>query len=117
MIEWWTNQDSGWIGGIGGSVFGVLGAAVGACMSVLAPRGKGKVVVLGMMVVGVVVGLASLGVGIAAMVLGQPYHVWYPLTLLGGITSMVIGSLIPVARQRYRSAEQRRLDAAQIRQG
>jgi hypothetical protein len=47
----------------------------------------------------------------------QPYHVWYPLVLIGGILTLVMGPLLPVVRLRYRQAEQRKLDAAGLRGG
>ena len=51
----------------------------------------------------------------SAMIAKQPYHVWYPLLLGGGIGTIVLGSLIPVVRMRYKQAERRKLDAEGIR--
>jgi MFS family permease len=117
MIEWWTNQQAGLIGGIGGSVIGILGAAIGTTMGIFAPRGRFKALVLGAMTIGVVLGLATLFAGIIAISTGQPYHVWYPLLLAGTLATVLDGALLPMARMRYKQAEQRKLDAAQIRQG
>lgn len=112
---WFDARSSAMIGGIGGSVGGVLGALVGTSAGVLAPQGKGRRFVLGTMMVGAGLGVASLLTGIVAVILGQPYHVWYPMVLLGAVLGGVMGGLIPVVRRRYMEAEQRRLDADALR--
>ncbi len=116
MSDWWTQAQAGLIGGIGGSVLGVVGGTLGALAGVLAPRGKGKAIVLGGMWVLALGSLAALGAGIYAVANTQAHHVWYPLVLGGGIGTLVLGSLIPMVRMRYRQAERRRLDARQIRE-
>lgn len=115
MSDWWTQAQAGLVGGIGGSVLGVLGGTLGAMAGVLAPRGKGKAIVLGGMVVLALAGVVATGIGVCAMIAKQPYHVWYPLLLGGGIGTIVLGSLIPVVRMRYKQAERRKLDAEGIR--
>ncbi len=115
MSDWWTQAQSGLIGGIGGGALGVLGGTLGALAGILVPRGKGKTIVLGGMWMGALGGLAALGAGVYALATKQPYHVWYPLLLGGGIGTIVLGSLIPVVRLRYAQAERRRLDAQGIR--
>jgi hypothetical protein len=46
----------------------------------------------------------------------QPYAVWYPLVLVGGLSSLLIGTLWPtVIRTAYRQAEIRRLEAEELR--
>ncbi|MCG3122189.1 MAG: hypothetical protein GIKADHBN_00570 [Phycisphaerales bacterium] len=115
MTEWWSMQTGIWIGSLGGAAAGVLGGGLGAMAGYCAPRGKCKGLVLGTQTALVAVGVVALIAGIVALATGQPRHVYYPL-LLGGFTcSVVMGSLLPVVRMRYRQAEQRRLDAGILR--
>jgi hypothetical protein len=53
--------------------------------------------------------LVLLGGGLAALVSGQPYGVWYGLGMGGLIGTLVLGPILPVVRKRYREAEERRL--------
>jgi hypothetical protein len=99
------------IGGVGGALAGIWGALAGY----LAPRGKAKVLVLGIGTIIAVAGAIVAGIGIYAWIVGQPYSVWYPLTLGGAILTIVCGALLPVARKRYFEADARRLAAEQFR--
>lgn len=114
MDPWWTQHQSGLIGGIGGAAIGMVGALVGS-LSFLVARGKCKRMMIGLFLCMLVVGVALLSTGIAAVVLKQPYHVWNPLVLGGFITTSVFGGLLPVTLGRYRAAESRRLEAEQLR--
>ena len=117
MTIWWDAATSGLIGAIGGGFFGLFGSVVGPVMGICAPKGKAKAFVLVSLIVGAAIGVATLIAGIAALAMKQPYHVWYPLMLIGGFGSVVPGVLLPIARLRYRQAEQRRMDASAIRNG
>lgn len=97
--------------GLGGALGGLLGAAAGT----LAPRGKGRRWILGAMSVFVALGVAQLILGAAALILGQPFGIWYPLLLCGVLFIVVIGGLLPVVRRAYEHAEHRRIDAAGLR--
>src|SRR5579862_6538529 len=107
MIEWWTAHDGALYGAIGGSVLGVVGGTLGAAAGVLAPRGRQRRLVLGAMVGLVGAGVVALGAGVVAVIGGQPYHVWYPLVLCGGILTLVMGPLTPLVNLRYKQAEAR----------
>lgn len=117
MNEWWTQQTAGWIGGLGGGGLGTLAGCFGALIGSLAPRGIARGFMLTVHAGFIAVGVLALVGGVVAISLGQPYHVWYPLVLIGGILTVVMGALFPVARMRYRQAELRRLDAEEIRRG
>ena len=41
----------------------------------------------------------------------------YPFLLVGGVFSFVMGGVSPAIKRTYRQAEQRRLEAAELRQG
>jgi hypothetical protein len=104
-------------GGLGGGLFGTLGGILGAAAGVLAPKGKGRTVILGAFTLLMGVGIANLTLGIYAVIQGQPYGIWYPLVLLGIILTAVVGGLRPVVRKRYQEAEMRKIDAAVISRG
>ena len=112
---WWTGEQAGWIGGIGGSALGILGGLIGTVCGVLAPRGKGRLFVLGTMSAVVIISFTILIVGLVALLIGQPYMVWYPCLLIGVLGVVIFGGLIPVIRGVYRQAEQRQLEAQSLR--
>ena len=118
MSEPWfdPNTFGAWFGAIVGGGGGTLIGCLGGLVGYLAPRGKGRRFVLATMVSIVVVGLVMLGVGLFALLSGQPYGIWYPLVLCGGLFAIIDGSLIPMVRRRYSEAEHRRMEAEAIRQ-
>jgi hypothetical protein len=93
---WWTGETAGWIGAIGGSLLGIAGALIGGLGSLFVYRGKGKRTVLGLMCFLVAACIGVFTLGIVALVLGQPYAVWYPCLLLGLVGTIVPGCLIPL---------------------
>jgi MFS family permease len=115
VTEWWSQQTGVLIGAIGGGGLGSLGGLLGAAMGCLAPRGKGKAIVIGAFGVFITLGVVSLAAGLAAMAQGQPYHVWFPALLIGAILTLVMGPLLPVALRAYRLADARRMEAEDLR--
>jgi len=105
--QWWSEPKSGLIGGIFGSLVGVLGAAIG-CLSGMR---KAKHLTLGLFAFTITMGAIALIAGLVAVTCRQPWHVYYPL-LLGGIIDVAVlgGNLLPVLR-RYQADELRRLQA------
>jgi hypothetical protein len=99
------------VGGLGGTLIGVMGALAGW----LAPQGKGRTLLLGGFGLAAVLGVVMVVVGLFALIVGQPYAIWYPITLCGAIYAIVCGSLFPVLRNRYTQAEQRRIDGEALR--
>ena len=104
---WWSDRQAGVLGGIGGSVLGVLGAVVGWLGS--AGRAKG-------FVLKTLRGIAWLGIG--ALLLGgvairggQPYAVYYPLILCGALSAALGFSLPRSLSKRYEELELRRMQA------
>lgn len=114
MTEWWSAQQAGIIGAIGGSAVGIVGALIGS-MSFLVARGKAKPLFLSVFGVMIAVGVIALCVGVVALIQRQPYHVWYPLGLGGLVCSVIFGGLLPVIMMRYKAAESRRFEAEQLR--
>jgi hypothetical protein len=115
MTPWWTDQQAGLFGGIGGGVGGLLGGVFGTLAGICAPRGKCKGLVVGLAVFMIGTGISSLIVGVIALSLQQPYGVYYPLLLIGIACTMVFGMGLPVVLQRYREADNRRLEAEELR--
>jgi MFS family permease len=101
-------------GGIGGSLLGILGALTGT----LAPRGRGKGVVVGLWMLAAGAGIACLATGLVAVADRQPYGIWYPLLLTGFVVGGLATTLLfAVVLPAYRAAEARKLAAEEIRQG
>ena len=112
---WFSERTGIMIGAFGGAGIGLLGGAIGVAGSLLVPKGKGRRFVLGALMAGMICGIVCLLAGITAVILDQPYAVWYPLTMLGAIPTAVMGGLLPAMRRRYAEAEQRRMDADDLR--
>lgn len=113
---WFDPQRFGSLyGGIGGGALGLTGAFIGGFGSWAAQRGRHRGLVLGCMGVIGAYCLLSLLTGVAALILGQPYGIWYPLSLIGMVGALTCLGLIPMMRKRYSEAESRRMDAAALR--
>jgi hypothetical protein len=110
---WWDDRTSGLIGGIGGSIVGCIGGLIGT----LAGLGRARRLALGLAWATIVFGLACLLAGAVAISLAQPYAVWYPLLLGGGISAGVMGSLLRTLRRRYAEIELRRMAAMDVHTG
>ena len=117
MTPWWTDQQAGLIGGIAGSGLGILGGIIGTLAGIFAPQGKCKGLVFGLCFFAIGVGVFCLITGLVALILGQPYGVYYPLLLIGILGTAVVGGITPVIRMRYREADNRRLEAEDLRRG
>ncbi|MCE5301994.1 MAG: hypothetical protein LLF97_02660 [Planctomycetaceae bacterium] len=104
---WWNGRAGGWIGGVGGSILGLLGATIG----ILSGLGKARRFVLVLTTTLAVLGMVSLVVGLVAVVLGQPYAVYYPLLLGGTILAAVFGGNFPMLHRRYQQIELRKMAA------
>jgi hypothetical protein len=101
------------VGGVGGTLGGLLGAVAGT----LAPRGKGRAFVLGGMRAFSVMGLLLAVFGLAALLCGQPFFIWFFPLFFGADLALLFVVLTPVVRRRYAEAEERRLEAEALRRG
>ena len=102
---WWSPQQAGLVGGIGGSVIGCLGGLLG----VLAGLGKARRFVLAMAKVFIALGILLLIAGVVAIAAKQPYAVYYPPLLMGFILTLVFSVNLPSIRRRYDELEIRRM--------
>jgi hypothetical protein len=103
--SWWSPQQIGLIGGIGGSVIGCFGALLG----LLASKGKARTFVLATMKIFIALGILLTIAGFVAVVSSQPYAVWYALLLPGVILTLVFSLTLPSIQRRYDELEIRRM--------
>jgi hypothetical protein len=108
---WFSGATSGMIGGTVGSTVGWFGAFIGCLCGYCVPRGKGRKFIMGLFLFAAIIGLLLLSFGIVAMTLGQPWHVWYPFILMGGIMLFVFVPLMFVIRNEYAKVELRKMMA------
>lgn len=99
---------------IPGTLLGVAGGILGSLAGTLAPRGKGKGLVLSCFALALTASAILLIAGIVAFIQAQPYGVWYGLGLPGLLGCTVLGALFPMILKRYREAEERRLAAQDL---
>lgn len=105
--SWWTPEQGGLIGALAGTLLGLAGALVGF----LASRGKHAQMVMTILKAGFVLGIVALAAGMAALVSGQPGHVWGLLLVIGGVEALLSGTLIPNLSRRFAEAELHRIHA------
>ncbi len=105
--SWWPVTASGWIGGIFGTVFGCWGGLIGY----LSQKGRARSFVMASWVINIAAGLLSLMVGLTALAMAQPYHVWYPLLLIGVILPVVLLGNRKKIMANYAEVEERRMAA------
>ena len=103
--SWWSPQQIGLIGGIGGLVIGCFGALLG----LLASKGKARTFVLTTMKIFIALGILLTIAGFVAVVSSQPYAVWYALLLPGVILTLVFSLTLPSIQRRYDELEIRRM--------
>ena len=108
---WWSDQAAGLVGGIGGATFGCLAGV----LAWLVARGKSRVFVLGMSWLLIALGGVAAVLGVVALGLGQPYAVWFPCLLIGGLLLLILPFRLRQFQRHYEELELRRmvsLDAA-----
>ncbi|MGO9125083.1 MAG: hypothetical protein ACLP6G_09355 [Terriglobales bacterium] len=118
MMEPWLDpiRFGMWYGGLGGGLLGLSAAVLGAVTGALAPKGKGRDFILSAFTFMKWVGVVHLVIGIYAVYERQPYGIWYPLVLIGGLFSLLFSLLRPIVRKRYEEVEQQQMSAGTLRQ-
>lgn len=111
MNAWFDPNLYAWIPG---TLLGAVGGTLGAVAGTLAPRGKARGLVLGLFAAAALASFALLVIGLVALLIGQPYGVWYGFGLPGLLGTVLFSVLYPVVRSRYLEAETRRLQAADL---
>ncbi len=105
--QWWINRQAGFIG----AILGVLGGCLGAMIGILSGCGKARRLVLGLMKAMFVTGLARLVLAVVALVLSQPYAVYYSPLLSGILLTILPIAAIRSVRKRYEQIELRKMKA------
>jgi hypothetical protein len=104
---WWPDRAAGWIGGIGGTVLGCLGSV----LAVLAAKGRCRGFVITTSIVLIGAGIMVAVAGVAAVMIGQPYGVWFPLLLIGVLLLAIIPFRLRQYQKGYEELEMRRMSA------
>ncbi len=117
MTEWWTMQQGIYFGAYGGATVGATVGLLGAIIGISAARGKLGRWAVTAIAVAASIGLVGAMAGVTALLLAQPYHVYYPLLMVGGIVALVCGCNVPSMLAMVRAAEQRRMAAREFRNG
>jgi hypothetical protein len=104
---WWTDRFGNKMGGIVGSMIGIFGAVVG----LLAGQAKARMLVMSLLWLILLFGTCSLIAGIIALFRSQPYMVFYPLLLVGGISTLTPAFCIPLLKKRYEALELRQISS------
>lgn len=105
-----TDRVAGLTGGIGGAVVGCLGALVGVLTSLGRARRFVMALTTGLIAVGAILFVG----GLIAFAAAQPYAVFYPMLLIGVLSSTVPLGLLPTIRRRYAEIELRMMRAHDI---
>ena len=108
--HWWSDRSAGFLGAIFGCVCGVMGALLG----VLTARAKARRFVFALINTMIVIGIVSLIAGVVAVFQSQPYAVFYPLLLVGGILTLVASLNRRSIRRKYDHHELRKMNAADV---
>lgn len=110
-MEPWFSLHFSWLPG---TALGCMAGLLGGLAGWLAPRGKAKNFILGGMWALFIASIVLLTAGITALIMGQPYAVWYGLGLAGVIGTLVLGFNLPTVTKVYRQAELRRMEASDL---
>ena len=106
MVEAWFDPVFAWIPGV---VLGAVGGGIGGPLAgIFAPKAKFRAQVLGFYYMVLAVSAVLLVAGIAALLSGQPYGVWYGLGFPGLLCLVLFSVLVKVVGKRYQEAELRK---------
>jgi hypothetical protein len=114
--NWWSPRQSGMVGGAVGIFGGILGC-FGGLLGCLAGFGKARKFVLTATKIFIALGMLLALTGIAAIVCGQPYYVWYVFLLPGIILTLVFSLNFPMLQRCYDDLEIRRMASMDAMRG
>ena len=94
--------------------FVAVAGCFGALLGWLAGKGKARNFVLTTIKTFIVLGIILTVAGLVAVVLKQPYAVWYALLLPGVILTLVFSLNLPMIQRRYDDLEIRRMTSLDV---
>jgi len=106
--SWWSDRIGGLIGGFGGAFLGIF---LGGCLAPLAERGKARRFVTASLIVTSFACSVILLIGLVALANRQPYNVYFPLLLLGGLGASLSLIQLRTVQRKYRDSELQRIAA------
>lgn len=104
---WWSDKTAGFIGAIGGTALGLIGAAYGVAMA----RGRHRRFVLASAKLVMGAGVGLLVTTAVALFQGQPYAVWFALLLLGVLSVGLALLVLTLGRKAFDARELQRMRA------
>lgn len=102
---WWSDRVAGYVGGVSGSLIGLMGAAVGF----LVGFGRCQRIAKALINLILVIGIVCVILGVVAVIQSQPYAVYYPLLLVGGICVVIPLVIKKPVQQAYQRKEMRKM--------
>ncbi len=106
MVEAWIDPAISWVPGM---LLGSIGGGIGGPLAgIFAPKGKFRKQVLGFYYGILMISAGLFVAGIAALVSGQPYAVWYGLGFPGLLCLIIFSIVTGVVLKRYNEAELRK---------
>lgn len=111
MQPWFDANHYAWIPG---TMYGLAAALLGGLVGVLAPRGRARNLVVRSWLALWLVAVAMLAAGVVALVVRQPWGVWYALLLPGVVGTLVVGINSYAVLKAYRMVEERQLAAKDL---
>ena len=113
MEQWFEPKTAGMIGAIIGTALGLTGALIGCSCGICVRKGWKKPIYT-IFISAIAINIALLVMGVVAVYVTQPYHVWYSFLLPGFVGTIVFSSLFPVIRKRFIESEMRKIQAKDI---
>lgn len=107
---WWSEEQAGGLGGL----LGVVGGTLGALIGILTGIGRGRSFVFTLINLALITSAISLTAGVVALTKSQPFIVYYPLLLYGGLTAFVFGLNLRGIKRRYSAIELRKMESIDV---
>jgi uncharacterized membrane protein YqgA involved in biofilm formation len=113
MEQWFSSQTAGAIGGLIGTVLGLTGVLIGCSCGICVRKGWKKFM-YSIFTLAIAASVLLLATGLVAVVIKQPYHVWYSFLLPGVIGTVIFSSLFPIVRKRFVEKELKQIQAKDL---
>jgi len=105
MEIWFSESTANIIFPIIGGGLSILFGLYGTFGGIFAPKGKFKRLILSAAIAFIAIGAIMLITGLFALISKQPYHVWYPFILTGGIILPILVPNYFILKKRFSKIE------------